>query len=74
MNSQATTYFQAPPLSTVKRFCQKYPDFPYGGVRDRIFNANKNGLAKSGAIVRNGRKVLINEAKWFAWIEAQNQS
>jgi hypothetical protein len=73
MNTQQTSSpFQAPPLSTVKQFCQKYPAFKNGGVRDRIFHARANGLAKSGAIVRNGGKVFINEAKWFAWIESGN--
>lgn len=38
-----------------------------------IFNEHQNGLAKAGAIVRVGRKVLIDEAKFFAWIEAQNE-
>jgi hypothetical protein len=58
---------------TVSQFCQKHTAFKLGGVRDRIFHADKNGLKASGAIVRNGRKVLINEVKWFAWIESQNQ-
>jgi hypothetical protein len=55
--------------STVKQFCNKYPAFPEGGVRHRIFHENQNGLAKSGAIIRNGRRILINEEKWFAWLE-----
>jgi hypothetical protein len=59
--------------STVKQFCQKYPAFTKGGLRFLIFHEHTNGLAKSGAIVRIGRKVLIDEAKFFAWIESQNQ-
>ena len=59
---------------TVKQFCQENPAFTTGGVRFFIFNEHQNGLAKSGAIVRIGRKVLINEAKFFAWVESQNKA
>lgn len=62
-----------PVLSTVKQFSEKNQAFTKGGLRSLIFNENENGLAKSGAIIRIGRKVLINEAKFFAWVEAQNQ-
>jgi hypothetical protein len=58
---------------TVNQFCEKHKAFKVGGVRSQIFNSEINGLKKSGAIVRNGRKVLINEPRWFAWLEAQNQ-
>jgi hypothetical protein len=58
---------------TVNQLCEKHKAFKIGGVRFQIFNEDKNGLKESGAIVRNGRKVLINEPKWFAWLEAQNQ-
>jgi hypothetical protein len=61
-------------FSTVNQFAQKQPAFTIGGLRPLIFNENNNGLAKSGAIVRVGRKVLIDDAKFFAWIEAQNKA
>ncbi|MDD4914831.1 MAG: hypothetical protein PHW13_07315 [Methylococcales bacterium] len=62
-----------PTLFTVNQFTDKHQAFTNGGVRSLIFNERKNGLAKSGAIVRIGRKVLIDEIKFFAWVEAQNQ-
>ena len=58
---------------TVKQFCEAYPAFKIGGVRGLIFAENQNGLAKSGAIVRMGRKVLIKPSAWFNWVESQNQ-
>ncbi|MDP1664999.1 MAG: hypothetical protein Q8L79_07710 [Methylobacter sp.] len=58
---------------TVNQLCDKHKAFKIGGVRAQIFNEEKNGLKESGAILRNGRKILINEAKWFAWLEAGNQ-
>ncbi len=62
-----------PVLSTVNQFTTKQPAFTKGGFRSLIFNEHKNGLAKSGAIVRIGRKVLIDEAKFFAWVQSQNE-
>jgi hypothetical protein len=59
-------------LLTVKQFPTKHPAFTEGGLRALIFNEKTNGLAQSGAIVRIGRRVLIREKNFFAWIEAQN--
>lgn len=58
--------------STIQQFNQKYPAFPVGTLRHQIFYEDTNGLKKSGAVVRNGRRVLINEPKYFAWLEQQN--
>jgi hypothetical protein len=55
---------------TVNQFSEKHPAFNRGGLRALIFNENTNGLAKSGAIIRMGRKVLIHEQKFFAWVES----
>lgn len=57
-----------PTLSTVKQFTQRHPAFPEGGLRHRIFHAESNGLCDSGALVRNGRRVLIDEEKFFDWL------
>ena len=59
---------------TVKQFIVKHPAFTQGGLRSLIFNEYQNGLAKSGAIVRLGRKVLIDEALFFNWVQSQNNS
>jgi len=57
---------------TVQQFTAKHKAFTIGGLRSLIFNEHTNGLAKSGAIVRIGRKVLIDESKFFGWVAAQN--
>ena len=42
---------------------------PVGGLRHLIFNATTNGF---NAVVRRvGRRVLIDEAAFFRWVEAQ---
>ena len=59
---------------TVNQFTAKHAAFNTGGVRSIIFNANTNGLAKSGAIIRIGRKILIDENKFFAWVQSQQKA
>jgi hypothetical protein len=57
---------------TVNQFCKTFPAMKIGGVRAAIFNAETNDLAKSGAVVRMGRKILIKPSIWFNWIESKN--
>lgn len=57
-----------PSILTVKQFSQKHTAFPEGGLRHLIFHAKSNGLETSGALVRNGRRVLINEEIFFYWL------
>ena len=58
---------------TVNQFTEEHPAFNTGGLRSLIFNEHNNGLAESGAIVRIGRKILIDETKFFAWVQDQNK-
>jgi predicted DCC family thiol-disulfide oxidoreductase YuxK len=58
---------------TVNQFTAKHTAFNLGGLRSLIFNEHQNGLAKSGAIVRIGRKLLIREDLFFSWLESQNK-
>jgi predicted DCC family thiol-disulfide oxidoreductase YuxK len=60
-------------LLTVYQFCAAYPAFKIGGMRAWIFKEHQNGLAKSGAVLRIGRKILIDPEKFFEWVEAQNK-
>ena len=60
-------------LFTVSQFVERNPAFTPGGMRWIIFNEKKNGLAKSRAIVRMGRKVLIDEDRFFEWLEHQQE-
>jgi hypothetical protein len=59
---------------TVSQFTAKHTAFNTGGLRSLIFNEHQNGLAKSGAIVRIGRKVLVREDLFFSWVESQNKA
>jgi len=59
-------------LLTINQLIQKHPCFTLCGMRYYIFNEKINGLEASGAILRLGRKILIDEERFFLWIENQN--
>ena len=61
-----------PNLMTVVQFSKNNPAFPIGGLRWQIFHEDKNGLKDAGAIVRVGRKVLIDADRYFDWVYSQN--
>ncbi|MCP5361141.1 MAG: hypothetical protein H6908_00655 [Hyphomicrobiales bacterium] len=43
---------------------------PAGGLRHLIFNEHANGFHQ--CVRRIGRRVLIDEAAFFCWVEEQN--
>lgn len=57
-------------LYTLKQFVSKHPFLTIGGLRYKLTHANENGLATSGAIIRDGKKLLIDEAKFFDWFKS----
>lgn len=62
-----------PQLRTIDQFCQEHPWSTPGGIRFQVFHAEENGLSESGAIVRIGRRVLINVPKYFGWVESKQK-
>jgi len=59
--------------STVKQFSERHPAFTVGSLRALIFNSNTNGLTESCAVVRINRRVLLNEPKFFDWVDGGNK-
>lgn len=57
-------------LYTIKQFAEKHKFLTFGGLRYKIAQAKSNGLATSGALVRDGHKVLIDEDKFFEWFKS----
>ena len=54
-----------PRFKTIKQFCRDNPAFTVGGVRHTIFFIGPK-IEEAGALVRFGRKRLINEDRWLA--------
>ena len=64
---------KVPDLFTVSCFVERHDFITNGGLRFQIFDAENNGLEEAEAIVRIGRRVLINEENYFGWIESQQK-
>lgn len=61
------SYENATKLIPVSDWDKHHPWPPIGGLRHLIFNSHTNGFDK--VIRRIGRRVLIDEAAFFAWAE-----
>lgn len=60
-----------PRLITVTQWPQLHPWPSVAGLRWLIFNASRNGF--DSVVKRVGRRVLIDEAAFFAWVDAQDE-
>lgn len=70
-----------PQLYTVKQFALAYPAFTESSLRNLIFKAGLrhsskgevtgNGLLECGAIVRLGRRILIDDHAFIAWVRSR---
>ena len=56
-------------LLTVHQFCEANPGFTEGGVRHAIFYKGDE-LESVGAVVRFGRRILVDEARWNEWVRS----
>lgn len=63
MESVATN----PEFLTVRQFADKHPAFTNGGIRSLLFYRYEDA-EKSGAVVRFGRRILIDEPRFLAWV------
>jgi hypothetical protein len=61
----------ASPFYTVEQFARRNPVFTLASLRWMIFQRETNGLQDSGAILRNGRSIVIDEPAFFAWFRSQ---
>jgi hypothetical protein len=75
-----------PTLSTVKNLSSQFPllGLTPAAIQGHIFKSQDrfdskgrkiegNGLAKTGAIIRRGRKVLIDVDKYASWLSGGGQ-
>ena len=71
-NSKHVSLSPKPNLKSLKRFAVDNPDFTEASLRWLIFNENTNGLKQHRAIIRFGRRVFIDEDRFFRCILAAN--
>jgi hypothetical protein len=61
-----------PALYTVAMLVRAEPALTRGGIRDDLFHRRSNGLESSGAVVYRGRRILLDRAKYLAWLSARS--
>lgn len=81
-NEIAATREPPLPVYTVPQFSERNPAFTESALRNLIFKAEPrhsskgiipgNGLIEAGAIIRRGRKVLLHEPRFFAWLDSDH--
>lgn len=71
MATETPDVAQTSELIPVTHWNQHHPWPPIGGLRHLIFNSRSNGFSK--CIRRVGRRVLIDEAAFFQWVNEQQQ-
>ena len=68
-------------LLTVRQFSERHPAFSQGSLRNLIFlgkprETSRGVLPGNGfdkALVRLGKKILIDEQLFFEWLDAQHR-
>lgn len=58
-------------LRTLRQLAERNPAFSESALRWHVFNARTNGL--DTAIVRVGRRVLIDEVEFDRWIQSKRE-
>jgi hypothetical protein len=57
---------------TVEQFAKKYTAFTPASLRWLLFQRERNGL--DSAVVRLGRRVLIDETAFVAWLRSHSEA
>lgn len=62
---------ETPQFLSVEQLAAKFPAFTVPSLRWMLFNRETNGLSK--AVVQLGRRVLIDEQAFVAWLREQRR-
>ncbi len=57
---------------TVEQLAHPYSCFTIGALRWQLFNRKRNGLDR--AVVRVGRRLLIDEVEFVAWLKDHRET
>ena len=59
-------------IMTVEQLCDAHPAFTPASVRWWLFRREENGLNR--AVIRLGRKLLIDESAFFDWLDDHREA
>lgn len=60
-------------LLTVEQTAQQIPALTEAAIRWHLFNRKMNGLSKSGAVIKVGRRVFIDLPNFVGWLKSQGE-
>jgi len=58
-------------ICTVEQTAKEIPALTEPAIRWHLFNRELNGLTKSGAVIKVGRRVLLDLPKYVDWLKSQ---
>lgn len=58
-------------IFTVEQAANEIPALTEPAIRWHLFNRELNGLTKSGAVIKVGRRVLLDLPKYIEWLKSQ---
>jgi hypothetical protein len=61
-------------LLTLNQLTSRHPAFTLDALRSLIFRRLENGLNESGAIVRIGRRVLVDADAFDRWLASRRHA
>lgn len=61
------------PIFTVRQFSERHPAFSQASLRNLLFKAHQNGMARHGVIVRVGRRILLSEPRFLQWLSVTQE-
>jgi hypothetical protein len=71
----------SPTLLTVRQFSERHPAFSQGALRNLIYHSRPRAIGHERirgngldvAIIRVGRRILLDERKFFEWLVSQQE-
>lgn len=60
-------------ILSVEQTAEQIPALTQAAIRWHLFNRQTNGLSESGAVIKVGRRVLIDLPNYIEWLKAQGE-
>lgn len=60
-------------FKTVDQLANSQPGLSVGSIRWDLFRRSENGLAASGAVIRRGRRILLDEGAYLDWLASKRE-
>lgn len=61
-------------FKSISQLAKKFDFATEAAIRSQIANAENNGLTESGAILRRGNRILIDEDRWLEWFTSREKA